>query len=150
MGFGKGIATGILTVAYPEQFGVWNNTSEAALRQVGLWPNLLKGEGIGGRYEKINNLSITSVQISESTSGRSMPCGGSCLRLHGCRRRFRHFRLFHSRVANGSDEGLPFSGDVPEGSSVASPKSEKDKDLTAERMEGCAGETTALSLCSAP
>jgi len=56
LGFGKGIATGILTVAYPEQFGVWNNTSEAALRQVGLWPNLLKGEGIGGRYEKINNL----------------------------------------------------------------------------------------------
>ncbi len=38
-GFGKGIATGILTVAYPEKYGVWNNTSEAALRQVGLWPS---------------------------------------------------------------------------------------------------------------
>lgn len=55
-GFGKGIATGVLTVAYPERYGVWNNTSEAALRQVGLWPNFERGEGVGGRYEKINTL----------------------------------------------------------------------------------------------
>jgi hypothetical protein len=55
-GIGKGIATGILTVAYPDKYGVWNNTSEAALRRVGLWPKLGKGEGIGGRYEKINEI----------------------------------------------------------------------------------------------
>src|SRR5207249_3184628 len=47
-GFGKASATGILMVAYPDKYGVWNNTSEAALRQVGLWPNLEKGEGSGG------------------------------------------------------------------------------------------------------
>jgi hypothetical protein len=57
-GLGKGIATGILTVAYPDKYGVWNNTSEAALRQVGLWPSPEKGEGIGGRYEKVNNLLL--------------------------------------------------------------------------------------------
>jgi hypothetical protein len=55
-GLGKGIATGILTVAYPEKYGVWNNTSEAALRKLHLWPNFDRGEGIGGRYEKINEL----------------------------------------------------------------------------------------------
>jgi len=55
-GFGKGIATGILTVAYPDKYGVWNNTSEGALRKVGLWPRFEQGEGIGGRYEKINKL----------------------------------------------------------------------------------------------
>ena len=55
-GLGKAIATGILTVAYPDKYGVWNNTSEAALRQVGLWPNFEKGEGVGGRYVKINSL----------------------------------------------------------------------------------------------
>lgn len=55
-GFGKGIATGILTIAYPQKYGVWNNTSEAALRQADLWPNFKKGEGVGGRYEKINSL----------------------------------------------------------------------------------------------
>lgn len=57
-GFGKGIATGILTVAYPEKYGVWNNTSEAALRQVGLWPSFGWGEGVGGRYDKINALLL--------------------------------------------------------------------------------------------
>ncbi|MBI3025478.1 MAG: DUF1016 family protein [Candidatus Tectomicrobia bacterium] len=55
-GLGKALATAILTVAYPDKYGVWNNTSEAALRQLGLWPNLDRGEGIGGRYEKINGL----------------------------------------------------------------------------------------------
>jgi hypothetical protein len=57
-GFGKAIATGILTVAYPEKYGVWNNTSEAGLRQVGLWPNFERGEGVGGRYEQINSLIV--------------------------------------------------------------------------------------------
>jgi len=55
-GLGKATATAILTVAYPGKYGVWNNTSEAALRQVGLWPSLERGEGIGGRYLKINGL----------------------------------------------------------------------------------------------
>lgn len=55
-GVGKGIATAILTVAYPDQFGVWNNTSEAALRQLGIWPEIERGDGIGGRYDKINAL----------------------------------------------------------------------------------------------
>ena len=46
-GLGKALATAILTVAYPDKYGVWNNTSEAALRQVGLWPNFDRGEGVG-------------------------------------------------------------------------------------------------------
>jgi len=57
-GLGKAIATAILTVAYPDKYGVWNNTSEAALRQVGLWPNFERGEDIGGRYAKINGLLV--------------------------------------------------------------------------------------------
>jgi hypothetical protein len=57
-GIGKGIATGILTVAYPEKYGVWNNTSEGALRQLGIWPKFDRGEGVGGRYKKINELLV--------------------------------------------------------------------------------------------
>jgi len=52
------LATSILIVAYPDRYGVWNNTSEAALRQVGLWPVFERGEGIGRRYEKINGLLV--------------------------------------------------------------------------------------------
>jgi hypothetical protein len=55
-GLGKGIATAILTVAYPDKYGVWNNTSEAALRQLGLWPDFERGADIGKRYAKINDL----------------------------------------------------------------------------------------------
>jgi hypothetical protein len=55
-GMGKGIATAILTVAYPDTYGVWNNTSETSLRQLGAWPEFDHGEGFGGRYEKVNNL----------------------------------------------------------------------------------------------
>lgn len=55
-GLGKGIATAILTVAYPAQYGVWNNTSEAALRKVGLWPDFARGADIGRRYAQINDL----------------------------------------------------------------------------------------------
>lgn len=55
-GLGKGIATAILTVAYPDVYGVWNNTSESALRQMGTWPEFAKGESIGSKYAKVNSL----------------------------------------------------------------------------------------------
>lgn len=57
-GLGKGIATAVLTVAYPERYGVWNNTSEAALRELGLWQQGERGEGLGGRYERVNALLV--------------------------------------------------------------------------------------------
>jgi hypothetical protein len=55
-GLGRGIATAILTVAYPDKYGVWNNTSEGGLQQAGIWPDFAHGDGVGGRYEKINSL----------------------------------------------------------------------------------------------
>lgn len=57
-GLGKGIATAILLVAYPQKYGVWNNTSEAGLRQIGLWPEFERGAGLGGRYEKVNEILV--------------------------------------------------------------------------------------------
>jgi hypothetical protein len=55
-GIGKATATAILTVAYPDVYGVWNNTSEGALRKVGLWPHFGKGESVGAKYAKVNSL----------------------------------------------------------------------------------------------
>jgi hypothetical protein len=55
-GIGKATATAILTVAYPDVYGVWNNTSEGALRKVGLWPHFGKGDSVGAKYAKVNNL----------------------------------------------------------------------------------------------
>lgn len=62
VGLGKAIATSILTVAYPDKYGVWNSTSEAALRHYGLWPTSEHGEGVGGRYEKVNAL-LTRLRV---------------------------------------------------------------------------------------
>ena len=53
-GMGRGIATAILTVAYPGRYGVWNNTSEEGMRAVGAWPDFERGLSIGERYERIN------------------------------------------------------------------------------------------------
>ena len=39
-GFGKAIATPILLVVHPTKYGVWNDTSERGLKQLGLWPEL--------------------------------------------------------------------------------------------------------------
>ena len=55
-GFGKALATAILLMASPDEYGVWNNTSENALRQVNLWQEFVRGRTSGKQYEEINKL----------------------------------------------------------------------------------------------
>jgi len=57
-GFGKALATAILTVAHPSRYGVWNNTSEGALRKLGLWPAFERGDSAGTRYERVNSVLL--------------------------------------------------------------------------------------------
>lgn len=53
-GMGKGTLSAILLVAYPDKYGVWNNTSEAGLKQLDVWPDFKRGEPFGSRYERVN------------------------------------------------------------------------------------------------
>lgn len=55
-GMGKAIVTAILLVAYPEKYGVWNNTSEAALRALDVWPDFERGMSFGHKYQRVNAL----------------------------------------------------------------------------------------------
>lgn len=55
-GMGKGISTAILHVAYPEKYGVWNNTSDEALIDLELYPEFPRGASFGERYEAINEV----------------------------------------------------------------------------------------------
>lgn len=55
-GMAKGVSTAILHLAYPNKYGVWNNTSEAGLKTLHLWPNFERGTTIGERYLQINAL----------------------------------------------------------------------------------------------
>lgn len=54
-GMGKGTLTAILLVAYPEKYGVWNNSSEAGLKQLDIWPEFDRGESFGSKYQKVNS-----------------------------------------------------------------------------------------------
>ncbi|GEM_PF-3208806 len=57
-GMGKAVATAVLHVAYPEKYGVWNNTSEEALRSLGLWPSFPRGQSTGQQYAQVNRLLL--------------------------------------------------------------------------------------------
>lgn len=55
-GMGRAVITAILLVAYPDEYSVWNNTSEDALKYLGLWPTFDRGESFGSRYMKVNEV----------------------------------------------------------------------------------------------
>lgn len=55
-GLGKGLATAVLLVAYPDRYGVWNNISEAVLKELGVWPEFDRGTSLGNRYFQLNQI----------------------------------------------------------------------------------------------
>lgn len=55
-GLGKGTATAILHVAYPEQYGVWSDTSKGAMETLGLLSGFENGASVGEKYEAINQV----------------------------------------------------------------------------------------------
>lgn len=56
---GKAILTPILLISEPNRFGVWNGTSEGAMRELDVWPDLRDARTIGERYERINELLLS-------------------------------------------------------------------------------------------
>jgi len=57
-GAGKAILTALLHVLNPEECGVWNNVSQSGLVEVGLWPEFVRGESMGQKYERINAVLV--------------------------------------------------------------------------------------------
>ena len=57
-GMGKGIITAILHVAYPGKYGVWNNTSNDGLVELGLFPEAERGASFGERYSAVNEVLV--------------------------------------------------------------------------------------------
>ncbi len=55
-GMGHGIASAILHVSSPESLGVWNSTSEGALKKLGMFPEFPRGATLGDRYSRINDV----------------------------------------------------------------------------------------------
>ncbi len=57
-GMGKAIITAILLIAYPDKYGVWNNTSEQGLKFLDLWPKFDRGLSFGKRYSRVNEILL--------------------------------------------------------------------------------------------
>jgi hypothetical protein len=57
-GVGNAIATAILLITDPRRYGVWNRTSEAGLRELGLWPRFPRGSSQGQHYAEVNKVLI--------------------------------------------------------------------------------------------
>jgi hypothetical protein len=60
---GKNVSTAILMVTQPDQYGVWNNRSEAGMKRLDIWPKFDRGESFGSRYVRVNQILN---QLSES------------------------------------------------------------------------------------
>ena len=57
-GMGKATMSAILVTAYPEDYGVWNNRSEEALKRLDSWPDFEYGSNFGNRYERVNEILV--------------------------------------------------------------------------------------------
>jgi hypothetical protein len=57
-GLGQAVITAILQIEHPEKYGVLNNTAEAGMRAVGVWPEFPRGGSFGERYEIVNRVLL--------------------------------------------------------------------------------------------
>ena len=60
-GLGRAVLTAILQVTHPEEYGVWNKTSESGMKAVNIWPALDAKDGFGDRYRKVNDVLLQLV-----------------------------------------------------------------------------------------
>ncbi|MBN1509227.1 MAG: DUF91 domain-containing protein [Sedimentisphaerales bacterium] len=55
-GLGRAVITAILQVAYPDKYGVWNNTAESGMKRLGIWPDMPRGASFSERYVVLNRV----------------------------------------------------------------------------------------------
>jgi hypothetical protein len=56
LGLGSALMTAILLVTNPDKYGVWNGTSEGAMRELQIWPEFERGMSFGEKYARVNHL----------------------------------------------------------------------------------------------
>lgn len=62
---GKAVITAVLQISFPDKYGVWNDTTEKALKYLKLHPNFDRGESFGSKYCKINEvLSDIAIRLN--------------------------------------------------------------------------------------
>ncbi len=59
---GRAVITAILLVTHPHEYGVWNSTSEGALKELGVFPEFDRGAPFSQRYVAFNEVVNTLAQ----------------------------------------------------------------------------------------
>jgi len=54
--FGKALATAILHVTHPDKYGVYNGTSEAGMKAIGVFPEFDRRSAFSDRYLEVNRI----------------------------------------------------------------------------------------------
>lgn len=67
-GLGRAVLTIILLIHSPDKYGVWNGTSEAAMKSYELWPRFERGASFGTRFLQEKESSIDSFLLSPCRS----------------------------------------------------------------------------------
>ena len=55
---GPAVLTAILHVAYPDRYGVFNNTLVEGMKKLGLWPGKLSSAPFADQYEEVNPIQL--------------------------------------------------------------------------------------------
>lgn len=60
----RAVLTPLLLVAHPDRYGVWNQVSEAGLRELGVWPDMDRNLPFGEKYVTVNSVIVA---LAEAT-----------------------------------------------------------------------------------
>jgi hypothetical protein len=61
-GLGRAVITAILQIMYPEKYGIWNNTAEAGMKELKIFPEFDRGITFGEKYELVNTVLLDAAQ----------------------------------------------------------------------------------------
>ena len=64
-GLGRAVITAILQIVYPEKYGIWNNTAEAGMKELKIFPEFDRGVAFGEKYKLVNTVLLDAAQKLE-------------------------------------------------------------------------------------
>jgi hypothetical protein len=61
-GLGRAVITAILQIMYPEKYGIWNNTAEAGMKELKIFPEFDQRIAFGEKYKLVNNVLLDAAK----------------------------------------------------------------------------------------
>jgi hypothetical protein len=61
-GLGRAVITAILQIMYPEKYGIWNNTAEAGMKDLKIFPEFDRRIAFGEKYKLVNTVLLEAAK----------------------------------------------------------------------------------------